>query len=168
MTRTSYDDWPCAVARTLHVINDAWSVLILREVFYGVRRFDEIQAALEISRNVLTRRLNHLVDEDVLARRRYQERPPRDEYVPTARGKALMQVLLAMLRFGDDWLSPKGTLVELRDVETGAPIRPQVVDETTGQPIRLSRVRVSPGPGFPRGLLRDPSVRQRFQPRDPG
>src|SRR4051794_18773866 len=91
----------CSVARTLDIIGDRWSVLVLREAFLGVRRFDVIQRHLGIARNVLTDRLNRLVDHGILARRQYSERPPRSEYLLTESGLELWPSIVALLQWGD-------------------------------------------------------------------
>lgn len=98
-----FADMPCSVARTLDVVGERWSLLILRDAFQGVRRFDDFQASLGIARNILTDRLNKLVDRGVLERRRYEEHPPRDEYRLTEKGRALFDVLVAMVHWGDTW-----------------------------------------------------------------
>ncbi len=92
---------PCPVARTLDKVGEWWSILILRDAFFGLTRFDQFQASLGIAPNMLTSRLNALVDGGMLERRRYSERPPRDEYVLTARGRAFKPVLNAMRDFGE-------------------------------------------------------------------
>jgi len=93
----------CSIARTLDVIGDRWSLLILRDGFYGVRRFEDFQHDLGVARNVLADRLAKLVERGVFERRLYAERPPRYEYRLTAKGRDLMPVLLTMMRWGDDW-----------------------------------------------------------------
>ncbi|MDO9353794.1 MAG: helix-turn-helix domain-containing protein [Solirubrobacteraceae bacterium] len=96
-----FADQNCSVARTLEVIGERWSLLILRDAFLGVRRFDQFQSRLGISRNVLTARLQHLVEQGVLRREQYSERPPRSEYCLTSRGRDLYPVIMAMVDFGD-------------------------------------------------------------------
>jgi DNA-binding HxlR family transcriptional regulator len=93
----------CSVARTLEVIGEWWTMLVIRESFNGVRRFDDFQGRLGIARNVLAARLQRLVDHEVLERRQYQDRPPRWEYRLTEKGRDLYPVLLAMLAWGDRW-----------------------------------------------------------------
>jgi DNA-binding HxlR family transcriptional regulator len=93
----------CTVARTLDVVGDRWTVLVLRDAFYGVRRFDDFVADLGIARNVLTDRLARLVDHGVLVKEMYEERPPRYEYRLTEKGRDLQHVLLALNAWGDRW-----------------------------------------------------------------
>ena len=103
MQRTKFGDMACSIARTLDVIGEPWSPLILRDVFVGISRFDQIQADLGISRKVLAERLNWLVESDVLVRVPYQTNPPRDEYALTAKGSELVDLLMVMVAWGDRW-----------------------------------------------------------------
>lgn len=93
----------CSVARTLDVIGERWTLLILRDAFNGIRRFDDFQKSLGIARNILSDRLTKLVDRGVLERRRYEEHPPRFEYRLTEKGRALFDVLMALTHWGDTW-----------------------------------------------------------------
>jgi len=96
MQRTSFEDMTCSVAQTLDMVGEWWSLLIVRDAFLGVTRFDDFQARLGISRNILTRRLNHLVDNGILKRVPYQDHPPRSEYRLTDKGRDLWHVVTAM------------------------------------------------------------------------
>ena len=118
--------------------------MVMREAFLGRRRFDEFQQALSLSRGVLAQRLSRLVDEGLLAKRLYEEHPPRHEYVLTDKGRDFYPVLAAMWRWGSDWLWEDGSQppLELYDAESGAPVRPVVVDEHTGTPIDVRKIRV--------------------------
>jgi DNA-binding HxlR family transcriptional regulator len=144
MRRTRFDDSPCPIARTTDLVGDWWTPMVLREAFLGRRRFDEFQRALDLSRGVLAKRLHRLVEEGLLEKRLYAERPPRYEYVLTEKGRDFYPVLAAMWRYGSDWLWDDGgePPLELYDRDSGRPIRPRVVDETTGTPIDVRRVRV--------------------------
>lgn len=93
----------CSIANSMEVIGDRWNILILRDAFMGVRRFEDFHKDLGIARNILSDRLDRLVGADVLKQVRYQDNPPRDEYKLTAKGKDLMDVLLAFWRWGDQW-----------------------------------------------------------------
>ncbi len=101
MLKRDYETQICSVARALEVVGERWSLLILRSVFLGVHRFDDLLEALGITRSVLTGRLQHLVDEGVLERVPYQQRPTRYEYRPTAKGHELWPVLIHLVRWGD-------------------------------------------------------------------
>ena len=105
MQRTRFEELPCSIARTLDSVGEWWSFLILRNVFYGIRRFEPLRSTLKISRKILTDRLDTLVARGVLERRRYQDRPPRDEYRLTPMGVDLFPVLMALTRWGDRWLA---------------------------------------------------------------
>lgn len=167
MRRTRFSDWPCSVARTVDLLGDWWTPLVLREAFYGVRRFDDFHRRLGLGRNILTERLNRLVEEELLAKVPYQERPTRYEYRLTEKGRAFFDVLAAMIRWGDDWLSDeKGPPIALFDRRTGAPIRPRVIDETTGRPIELRHVGIRPGPGFPAERRAQADAEGRFSSDD--
>ena len=106
MQRTQFGEMACSIARTLDVIGEPWSPLVLRDVFVGMHRFDQIQADLGISRKVLTERLNHLVECGVLERREYDSRP-RFEYHLTDKGLELVDLLMVMVGWGDRWLAGK-------------------------------------------------------------
>ncbi|CAM5363305.1 winged helix-turn-helix transcriptional regulator [Streptomyces aurantiogriseus] len=114
--RTSLEDSTCAIAQALDVVGDWWTLLIVRDTARGVHRFDALHRELGLSRKVLTERLRLLVDADVLARVPYQERPVRHEYRLTARGRALLPVLVALQDWGDAWVlgdgSPTATAAE--------------------------------------------------------
>ncbi len=101
-----FADQNCSVARTLEVIGERWSLLVVREAFLGVRRFDDFQKNLGISRNVLSARLAKLVEQGILRRVQYSERPPRFEYRLSARGHDLSPVIMAMIDFGDRHAPP--------------------------------------------------------------
>ena len=103
MGRTNFSDMECSIARTLEVIGERWSLLIVRDAFYGIRRFDDFRQDLGIARNVLTDRLNTLVAQGVFEKRQYEERPPRYEYVLTRKGRELLPVILTMMRWGSQW-----------------------------------------------------------------
>ncbi|MGN9846425.1 winged helix-turn-helix transcriptional regulator [Nonomuraea sp. H19] len=153
MRRTRFDTWPCSIARTVDLVGDWWTPLVMREAFYGARRFAEFQQGLGLSRNVLTQRLDRLVEEGMFERVPYQKRPVRHEYRLTDKGRDFFTVLAAMIRWGDRWLSDSGgPPIELRDRETGLPIDIDVVDARTGRPIDVRQIVVTPGPGLPEEL----------------
>jgi DNA-binding HxlR family transcriptional regulator len=147
MRRTSFEDVNCSVAQCLEVIGEWWTMLIVRDLFLGVRRFDAIQERLGISRNVLTDRLEHLVAHGVVERRPYQERPPRHEYVLTEKGRALWPVLTAMREWGDDWSAPNGAPLDIVHTTCGHHARVVQTCSACGDELRASDVRAVPGPG---------------------
>ena len=136
MRRTRFADAPCPIARATDLIGDWWTPMVLREAFLGRKRFDEFQKALGLSRPVLAQRLSRLVDEGLLEKVLYQERPRRHEYRLTDKGTAFFDVLAAMWRWGEDWLWEDGAPpLEMIDARTGEPVRAVVLDENTGKPI---------------------------------
>ncbi|GAC1585331.1 MAG: helix-turn-helix domain-containing protein [Candidatus Elarobacter sp.] len=100
-TRKTFAAKSCSIARTLDVVGDWWTLLVLRDVFRGMRRFDELKTSLDIATNVLTSRLKRLTGAGILERRPYHEHPPRFEYELTEKGRDLYPVLIALLQFGD-------------------------------------------------------------------
>ena len=164
MKKTRFDHWPCPVARAVDQVGDAWTLLILREAFYGLCRFDEFEEALGIGRNILARRLDRMVEAGLLERVPYQRRPLRHEYRLRPAGRALFPVLMALFRWGEDWATgPEGPPIAMVDRRTGQPVRPVLVDEASGLALSPERVRAQPGPGFPPGLLSEAPVRRRFR-----
>ena len=163
MARTRFNDHPCSVARTIDLLGDSWTPLIMREAYYGVRRFDQFQASLGIGRNVLATRLKHLTAAEIFRKVAYQERPTRHEYRLTAKGLDFFSVIAAMQAWGDKWLfGDAGVPIVWNHRETGARLTPMVVDATTREPLKLQDVRESPGPAFPK----DPElITQRFGAR---
>ncbi|RDK05145.1 winged helix-turn-helix transcriptional regulator [Cupriavidus lacunae] len=154
MQRKPLGETPCPIARTAARVADSWSVLILREAFYGVTRFDAFQQNLDIAPNMLTRRLNSLVEEGMLERRQYCDRPPRSEYLLTERGRDFRQVLLAMLAWGNKHLAPEGESVQLADRHTGARVEPVLVDAASGRPVTGPDYHIVPGPAASDGVQR--------------
>ncbi len=146
MQHKSFDTMQCPIARSLERIGEWWSMLILRDAFHGLTRFDQFQKSLGIAPNMLTRRLNGLVDSGLLERRRYSERPPRDEYVLTQRGRDFRPVLHALLVWGNKHFAPEGPSVVLIDSVTGAVADPVMVDRASGRPIAEPDFRVAAGP----------------------
>src|SRR3954469_24202713 len=128
MRRKSFGNMQCPIARSLERVGEWWSILILRDAFYGLTRFDEFQKSLGIAPSMLTRRLNSLVESGLLERRRYSEKPPRDEYVLTAIGRDFRPVVWSLVAWGNRHFAPEGTSVQLVDRETGAVADPVLVD----------------------------------------
>ena len=149
MQRTRFADLAaCSIARTLDVIGEPWSPLILRDVYVGISRFDQIQSDLGISRKVLTERLKWLVESGVLERRRYQDRPPRHDYVLTAKGTELCDLLLVMVRWGDRWADDgAGPPVVYRHHACGRIGHVEMRCSECGEAMRAGDIDVLPGPG---------------------
>ena len=152
MQRTSFGAMPCPIARSLEHVGEWWSILILREAFAGHTRFDEFRDALGVAPNMLTRRLKALVAAGLLERRRYCDRPPRDEYVLTERGRDFRPVMLSLMTWGNRHFAPEGPRVQMVNVETGEPADPVLVDRATGLPIEGPAFRVRHNHGPVRGV----------------
>jgi DNA-binding HxlR family transcriptional regulator len=146
--RTRFGDLACSIARTLDVIGEPWSPLILRDVYVGINRFEQIQQELDISRKVLTERLKWLVEKEVLQRHAYSERPPRYEYRLTAKGLELCDLLLVMVRWGDRWTAGEaGPPVLYRHHACGQVSHVELRCSVCAEPMRATDVDVLPGPG---------------------
>jgi DNA-binding HxlR family transcriptional regulator len=140
MRHKSFAGMNCPTALTLDRVGEWWSILILRDAFHGLTRFDQFERSLGISTNSLTRRLNTLVESGLLARRRYADRPARHEYVLTDAGRDFQPVLVALAAWGRRHAAPERDNVLLVDADSGHPVDPVLIDRNTGREI--------PGPGF--------------------
>ena len=148
MQRTQFGQMACSIARTLDVIGEPWSPLILRDVFAGIDRFDQIQADLGISRKVLAERLRWLADSGILERRQYPAGGSRHQYVLTAKGLELCDLLLVMVRWGDRWTAGEaGPPVLYRHHACGQISEADLTCARCHQPMRASDVDLLPGPG---------------------
>ncbi|HUO93867.1 MAG TPA: helix-turn-helix domain-containing protein [Rhizomicrobium sp.] len=147
MKRKTFKNMICPVARTLERVGEWWSILILRDAFHGLTRFDQFQMSLEIGPNILTRRLNALVDAGLLARRLYSEHPPRHEYILTDKGRDFWSVLVSLTAYGNKHFAAEGIASQLLDAETGKPVEPVLVDRASGRPLDQKRYKFGPGPG---------------------
>ena len=147
MQRTNFGKLACSIARTLDVIGEPWSPLILRDVFVGFTRFEQLQADLGISRKVLTERLYHLVECGVLERRPYDRRP-RFEYVLTEKGTELFDALMVMVAWGDKWLAGEaGPPVLYRHHACGEISHVEPTCSHCGAPMHAGDVDLLAGPG---------------------
>ena len=146
MRRKSFAEMPCPIARGLERVGEWWSMLILRDTFSGITRFDDFQTSLGIAPAMLTRRLSALVESGLLERRRYSERPPRDEYVLTARGADFAPVLIALLAWGNRHFAPEGATSQIVDSRTGQPADPVLVDRASGRLLQAPEYRLAAGP----------------------
>jgi DNA-binding HxlR family transcriptional regulator len=139
----------CSIARSLDVAGEWWTPLVLRDIWMGRTRFEEIQQNLDVSRKLLAARLDTLVSEDVLRRRRYQDRPPRHEYLLTEKGEELMVVLLALQSWGDRWTAKEaGPPMLMRHKGCRHHVGAEVTCSGCGEPLRAGEVTLEPGPGL--------------------
>ena len=166
MRRKSFGNMQCPIARSLERVGEWWSILILRDAFHGLSRFDQFQENLDIAPNMLTRRLKALVEDGLLERRRYSERPPRDEYLLTQAGRDFRPVLWALLAWGNKHFAPEGPSVVVVDSQTGAEADPVLVDRTSGRPLVGPAFRSAAGPAANARTRRRYLAEQQAKPRE--
>jgi DNA-binding HxlR family transcriptional regulator len=145
--KRDYESQNCSVARTLELVGERWTLLIVRDAFLGVRRFEDFQRSLGVARNVLSDRLARLVEAGILERRRYQERPERFEYRLTEKGRELRTALVALMRWGDKHLAPAGPPRIVEHVGCGGNAVPTLVCDECGAALGDRDVTSRPGPG---------------------
>ncbi|MFE2989087.1 winged helix-turn-helix transcriptional regulator [Streptomyces sp. NPDC059262] len=163
MRRTSFANWPCSIARTMDLLGDWWTPLVLREAFYGIKRFDVFQEELGIARNTLADRLRRLVDEGLMEKRAYQQEPVRYDYVLTDMGRDFFGVLAAMNRWGDRWLAEEaGPPVVFHHDRCGQEGHAEVVCSACKEPMTAENTRPRLGPGYPSRLAERPDIKARF------
>ena len=133
---------PCLIARSLALVGDAWSMLILRDAHTGLTRFDEFRKSLGIAPTILTRRLAMLTKEGLLEKRRYSERPPRDDYILTEAGRDFLPVLFAIGAWGRKHRNGD-RVTRFFDAETGTEIDAVTIDRATGAPIGTRPIRIA-------------------------
>ncbi|MFT4253442.1 MAG: helix-turn-helix domain-containing protein [Caulobacter sp.] len=153
MTTRAFDPGQCPVGRTLERVGDVWSLMILRDAFHGLTRFDAFEKSLGVAPNILTKRLAGLVESGFLERRPYQERPVRHEYVLTEMGRDFGPVLTALLAFGNRHFAEEGIASCLVDRETGQAAQPVVVDAHSGKPIDRTGFAYAAGPAAGEAVL---------------
>jgi DNA-binding HxlR family transcriptional regulator len=148
MQLTSLADWNCSIAKTLDVVGEWWTPLIVRDAFRGKRRFDEFHESLGMARSVLTARLKKLTDQGILERTRYSEHPPRYEYRLTEKGRALFPVIVALIEWGDEWApGPAGPPVVFRHDTCGHVTQPMLACPHCGGAVSAANTHSEPGPG---------------------
>ena len=165
LSQRSHSESPCSVARTVDVLGDQWTLMILRDCMHGVRRFDDFRRSLGIARNTLSDRLARLVENDILTREFYQHNPPRCEYVLTERGRDLFPVITGILVWGDKWLDGGAGAPIALFHETGEPahaLTPELVCATCGAPVRHLDTQFCVGPGYPDDIAPDRDLRSRL------
>jgi DNA-binding HxlR family transcriptional regulator len=154
MERKSFSDMHCSVAQCLEVVGEWWTMLIVRDAFLGVTRFDEFQERLGISRNILNQRLNGLVDAGVLAKVAYSEHPPRYDYRLTDKGRDLWPVLTSMRQWGDKYAAPDGPPMLITHKVCGHLSKAVMTCSACGDILNASAVQPAPGPGAGEPVVR--------------
>ena len=149
-------DQYCSIARTLGLLGDRWTLLVIREALNGVRRFDDFRRHLGIARNVLTERLQRLVDAGVLELRPYQASPPRSEYRLTDAGRDLQPILIGLMTWGDRWLAgASGPPLVVEHSGCGQPTVPRMTCDHCGEELHVRNTVLRDGPGLPRDVARE-------------
>jgi DNA-binding HxlR family transcriptional regulator len=136
-------DQPCLIARSLALVGDAWSMLIMRDAHAGLTRFDDFRKSLGIAPTILTRRLAALTEDGLLEKRRYSERPPRDEYVLTVAGHDFLPVLFTIGAWGRKHRADGAEVTRFFDAESGTEIDPVTIDRATGAEIGTRPIRIA-------------------------
>jgi DNA-binding HxlR family transcriptional regulator len=145
MAIAGYTEKNCSIAKPLAFLGERWTMLILRDLFLGRRRFDEFQASLGVATNVLSSRLATLTEEGIVERRRYSEHPERFEYVLTEKGRDLQPILLALLAWGDQYTAENGAPLEVVHEDHAFHMVPTC--SVCGEPVDTHNVHSRPGPG---------------------
>ena len=158
MQRKTFRTMVCPIARGLDRVGEWWSILILRDAFAGMTRFEAFQTSLGIAPGMLTRRLRALVEAGLLERHRYSARPPRDEYRLTERGEDFRPVLITLLDWGNRHFAPEGASTHIVDAATGAPAAPMLVARASGRALAAPAFKLAPGPGARLGQRTRPNA----------
>jgi DNA-binding HxlR family transcriptional regulator len=138
----------CSIARAMEVVGDRWSILLLREAYYGTRRFDEFQYYLGVATNILSARLKKFVDLGIMTKAPLPEHGGRHEYVLTKKGRDFFPTYLMLKKWGDDWLAePEGPQVVFRDRASGRQIEYSPLNNPRGGPLELEDLEIVPGSG---------------------
>jgi DNA-binding HxlR family transcriptional regulator len=146
----TYENQICSVARTLEVIGDRWTMLVIRDAFLGIHRFEDFQRRLGCARNVLSDRLGRLVEDDLLEKRRYQERPERFEYRLTEKGIDLWPVVVSLMKWGDRHApNPDGPPMTVRHRGCGGEVDERFNCALCGEAVEPRTSEPVPGPGYP-------------------
>ncbi len=156
MLGSDYSAQNCSIARTLELVGERWTFLVLRDVFLGVRRFDALQRDLGVARNVLAARLERLVDEGILTKVPYSERPLRHEYRLTDKGLDLWPVIVELLRWGDRHAAPHGPPIVIRHKGCGGELGERRICTRCGEPLGARDVHAEFGPGAGRSRVAHP------------
>ncbi|MFB0950675.1 MAG: helix-turn-helix domain-containing protein [Halioglobus sp.] len=153
MKHTSFKDMNCSLAQSLEIVGERWSLLIIRDAAFGIRRFDDIQKSLGIARNILTQRLSKLTNEGILVKAR--GKAGRMEYQLTDKGWDLQPLLLSLFQWGEKYQPhPKGERMCFVDRTSGNPIQPMAVRSSDGRLLKSADVWAKRGPGLNKEIVR--------------
>lgn len=147
MRRVSFTDMNCSVAQTLEIVGEWWTLLIVRDAFLGITRFDDFSERLGIARNVLTQRLETLVEHGVFTKESYQDKPVRYDYRLTEKGRDLWLVVAALRQWGDKWAAPAGAPIVSTHRACGHEMTVEPVCSTCGEPVTRASLALHRGPG---------------------
>jgi DNA-binding HxlR family transcriptional regulator len=147
MHRSNLAELPCSLARTLQIVGEWWTLLVLRDICFGVNRFEQIHDHLGVARNILTARLDTLLEAEMIERQLYQDRPERYEYIPTEKAIDFVPAMLAMVAWGDRWAAPDGPPVIFTHRSCGHDTTAAVVCSACAEPLLLEQVDARTGPG---------------------
>lgn len=148
MRPKSFAGMRCSIAGALELIGDRWAFLLLRDLALGLHRYDDLRTSTGIPTTTLATRLKNLEAHGLVERVRYQDRPPRDEYRLTAKGRDLWKVTTALREWGDRWdATGYGVPMQVVDCDSGREVRLALVDPETGRAVPRERVQLRPGPG---------------------
>jgi DNA-binding HxlR family transcriptional regulator len=147
MLPRTYEHQVCSVARSLELVGDRWTLLIVRDALLGVHRFDDFRARLAVAHNVLSDRLSRLTEAGLLERRRYQERPDRYDYHLTQQGRDLWPVVMSLLLWGDKYFAPDGPPLLPLHRDCGGLLTPQLTCAECGAALGYGDMEMTPGPG---------------------
>lgn len=162
MSRKRFEGMNCGIAQALEVLGDWWTLLIVRNAFFGMRRFGDFEANLGIAKNVLSARLQHLVDHEILAKVDVGEQGQRFEYRLTEKGEALLPLLTVLREWSDEWVFGRGNEpVIVKDRRTNRRIPKLRVTDADGNPLGRRDLRTEPGPGATRDTVRMLTPRER-------
>jgi DNA-binding HxlR family transcriptional regulator len=149
MLGNEYEGQICSIARSLELVGERWTLLVVREIFHGRRKFSEMQRSLGVARNVLTARLQRMVDEGILERRPYSERPERYEYFLTEKGLDLWPVMIALMHWGDKYEpQPGGPPSIVVHKECGGEIDDRRICTKCGKQLDVREAKAIDGPGM--------------------
>jgi DNA-binding HxlR family transcriptional regulator len=168
MHKTDFSDMLCPIARSLDRVGEWWSILILRDAFHGLTRFDQFQRSLPIAPNMLTKRLNGLVESGLLEKRLYNAHPPRYEYVLTETGRDFRPVMIAMMAWGNRHFAPEGASSIVADAKTGEEADPVVVDRKTLRPLTEDDFKFAAGPAANDDVMRRMAFVERKRKKSDG